>query len=331
MRARALWFESPGVAALREEALAEPGPGEVRVRAICSGISAGTERLVLRGEVPAEAHALMALPAMRGSFAFPLCYGYATVGTVDALGAGVDPARLGERVFLLHPHQDVLVAEVSALRPLPAAAPPARLVLAPNLETAVNAVWDAGVTLGDRVLVSGLGVVGLLIAWLCRRAGASAVIGVDPSAERRDLALLLGATSAIDAPAPDEIAHADHLLEASGAKAALGALVEHAGPEARITVVSWYGRGEVPLPLGGRFHPHRLTIRSSQVASIDPARRGRWDHPRRWALVNALLGEPALDALVAAPVPLSLAPALYERLARGERFHPPQQVLDATR
>ncbi|MEO7328922.1 MAG: zinc-binding dehydrogenase, partial [Minicystis sp.] len=265
MRARALWFESPGVAALREEELAEPGPGEVRVRAICSGISAGTERLVLRGEVPIEAQTLMHLPAMRGTFALPLCYGYALVGTVESLGPGVDPARLGERVFLLHPHQDRLIAPASALLPLPASAPPARLVLAPNLETAINAVWDAGVTLGDRVLVSGLGVVGLLIAWLCMRAGASAVVGVDPDEPRRDLARSLGISRAIPTALPEEIAPADILIEASSVPAALSTLVEHAGPEVRLTVVSWYGGAAVPLPLGGRFHPHRLTIRGSQV------------------------------------------------------------------
>lgn len=331
MRARALWFESPGVAALRDEPLAEPGEGELRVRAICSGISAGTERLVLMGEVPEEARAQMALAAMRGSFALPIAYGYATVGVVEALGPGVDAARLGERVFLFHPHQDVLVSAASALRSLPSAPPPERLVLAPNLETAVNAVWDAGVGLGDRVLVSGLGVVGLLIAWLCRRAGAGAVIGVDPEEARRDLARALGATRTLAAATPEEIAPADHLIEASGTPAALGALVADAGPEAKITVVSWYGRGEVPLPLGGLFHPHRVTLRSSQVGQLDPARRGRWDHARRWALVGELLGEPALDALIAPPVPLSAAPALYARLARRERLHPPQQVLDSAR
>jgi threonine dehydrogenase-like Zn-dependent dehydrogenase len=334
--ARTIWFERPAgstssVAVVREEPLREPGPGEVRVQAICSGVSAGTERLVLRGGVPPEAHAIMALPLMRGSFDLPIAYGYATVGTIDAVGAGVDHGRVGERVFLLHPHQDRLIAPEAELRPLPREPPAPRMVLAPNLETAVNVIWDAEVSLGDRVLVTGLGVVGLLITWLAVRAGASAVTGVDPDRDRRSLATTLGAAVGATAPDPAAIAAADVLIEASGAPSALASLVEHAGPEARIIVASWYGREPTPLPLGGRFHPHRVTIRSSQVAHIDPQRSGRWSHARRFDLVSALLRDSALDRLIAPPVPLSTAPEVYAELAAGARWNPPQRVFDATR
>lgn len=334
--ARTVWFEraagSPSaVAVVRQAPLGAPGPGEVRVRTICSGVSAGTERLVLRGGVPPEAHALMALPLMRGSFDLPIAYGYATVGTVDAVGDGVDPGRLGERVFLLHPHQDRFIAPEAALRPLPREPPAERLVLAPNLETAINVVWDAELSLGDRVVVTGLGVVGLLITWLAVRAGASAVIAVDPDPDRRRLALTLGAVDGAEHPDPAAVAAADVLIEASGAAAALSALVERAGPEARIIVASWYGRTPTPLPLGGRFHPHRVTIRSSQVGRIDPRRSGRWDYARRFDLVGALLRESALDGLIAPPVALSTAPEVYAELAEGVRWNPPQRVFDATR
>src|SRR5262249_49756756 len=161
----------------------------------------------------------------------------------------------------------------SAIRPLPAGPPPARLVLAPNLETAVNVIWDAEVGLGDRVVVTGLGVVGLLITWLAVRAGASAVIAVDPDEDPRRLAIRLalapGAAPSPGPPAPSAIASADVLIQASGAPAALASLVADAGLEARIIVASWYGVDPVQIPLGGRFHPNRVTIRSSQVARID--------------------------------------------------------------
>lgn len=329
--ARAVWFERPGVASIRREPLREPGPGEVRVRAICSGVSAGTERLVLRGEVPADVRARMALPSMRGSFELPIAYGYATVGAIEAVGPGVDGERLGERVFLLHPHQDLIVAGAGDLRPLPQGPPADRLVLAPNLETAVNVVWDAEIGLGDRVVVSGLGVLGLLVARLARRAGAAAVLGVDPDPGRARLSLALGATSASAVINEAEIGEADALIEASGAPEALGALMAAAGPEARIVVASWYGDRPVALPLGGRFHPHRVTLRSSQVAGIDPRRRGRWSHERRWALVGELLGDDALDRLLAPAVPLSDAPLVYAELARGAPWLPPQRVFDARR
>lgn len=331
--ARALWFERAGVAALRREPVREPGAGEVRVRAICSGVSAGTERLVLLGRVPAAARPVMALPTMKGDFELPVAYGYTTVGVVEAVGPGSSGERLGERVFVLHPHQDVLVVPEGALRPLPAGPPAERLVLAANLETAVTVVWDAEIGLGDRVVVAGLGVVGALVARLARRAGASAVLGIDRHPGRAALAVALGATStaaSVEACAA-ELGAADVLIEASGSPSLLASLVASAGPDARVVVASWYGDAAAPLPLGGTFHPHRLTLRSSQVAGLDPRRRGRWTPERRWALVAELLGDEALDRLIAPPVPFSEAPALYEDLARGAVWLPPQRVLDARR
>jgi len=339
--ARTVWFERPGVASLRREPLREPGPLEVRVRALCSGVSAGTERRVLLGRVPPAARALMALPTMRGAFELPVAYGYATVGVVEAegpvtLGAsprppGLPGERLGERVFVLHPHQDVFVVPASALRPLPPGPPAERLVLAANLETAVNVVWDAEIGLGDRVVVSGSGVVGLLIARLCRRAGAAAVLAIERDPARAALAVALGATASVPSAvaAGAEIAAADVLIEASGAPEVLAALVAHAGPGARVVVASWYGDEVVGLPLGGTFHPHRLTLRSSQVANLDPRRQGRWTHERRWALAGELLADEGLDALIAPSTPLEEAPALYAELARGVAWYPPQRVLDA--
>jgi threonine dehydrogenase-like Zn-dependent dehydrogenase len=332
--ARTLWFERPGVARLRCEPISDPGPGEARVRALCSGVSAGTERLVLLGRVPAAVRARMALPTMKGSFDLPAAYGYATVGEIEAVGPGVPPSRLGERVFALHPHQDVLIAKIDALRPLPDGIPAERLVLAANLETAVNVVWDAEIGLGDRVVVAGLGVVGLLVTRLARRAGASSVVGVDRDVRgRADLARALGATSvhaSVESCAAD-LEAADVLVEASGSPELCAALVATAGPEARVVVASWYGDAPVDLPLGARFHAHRVTVRSSQVGGIDPRRRGRWTVARRWALVGELIDDAPLHLLIAPSTPLSEAPALYEELARGASWHPPQRVIDARR
>lgn len=329
--ARAVWFESPGIAAVREEALREPAPGEVLIQAICSGISAGTERLVLSGTVPPEARAIMALPQMRGSFELPVSYGYALVGRIEAVGAGVDARRIGERVLVFHPHHDRIVAPIAAIRPLPEGPPSERLVLLPNLETAINVVWDAGVALGDRVLVTGLGVVGLLIAHLAARAGAAEIVAVDPDPDRRALALALGATVALSEPEGAVVAECDVSIEASGSPRALAALVEHAGPETSVIVASWYGSAAASLPLGGRFHPHRVTLRSSQVGRIDPRRSARWDHARRWALAGELSRDGELDRLIASSLPLTQAPAVYDELARGVRWSPPQRVFDMIR
>ena len=335
--ARAIWFESPGIAAVREEELREPGAGEVRVQAICSGLSAGTERLVLSGTVPAEARAIMALPQMRGGFDLPISYGYALVGRIDAVGPGAPAHRLGERVLLLHPHHDRVIAPIEAIRPLPEGPPSERLVLLPSLETAINVIWDAGVALGDRVLVTGLGVVGLLIVHLAARAGADEIVAVDPDPDRRAMALepselehaaRLGATATLAEPDPAVVAECDVSIEASGSTRALAAIVEHAGLEASVIVASWYGSTIAALPLGGCFHPHRVTLRSSQVGRIDPRRSARWSYARRWALAGELACDADLDRLIAPSVPLSQAPAVYAELAAGVRWSPPQRVFD---
>jgi threonine dehydrogenase-like Zn-dependent dehydrogenase len=326
---RTVWFEAQGAASLRVEPVKSPSDGEVLVRSSFSGISAGSERLVLLGRVPSGVRSEMRLEAMRGSFALPVAYGYANVGVIEAAGAAVPRERLGERVFALHPHQDLFVLDHRALRPLPEGPPAARMTLGANLETAINVIWDAEIALGDRVAITGLGVVGLLVAWLARRSGAS-VVAFDPDPERCERARALGAEAERAATA-SLIAEADVMIEASGAPAALAGLVEHAGPEARVVIAAWYGDVPTSLALGAGFHAHRVSMRSSQVARIAPGRTSRWTTARRWRLVCDLLRESALDALVAPPVPLSDASATYEELARGVRWSPPHRVFDASR
>src|SRR5215213_226252 len=181
--ARALWLAAARTPELREERALPPGPGEVRVRAIASAISQGTEMLVYRGEVPAELP--LDLPTLAGAFAFPIKYGYAVVGRVIDVGDGVESVGPGDVVFALHPHQSVFTAPVDMVTPLPGGIDPLAGVFTANLETAVNVLLDTPLKLGETVAVFGLGTVGLLTAQLLRRAGAGRVIGVEPLARRR--------------------------------------------------------------------------------------------------------------------------------------------------
>ena len=157
--ARACWCRAPGQCELQQEALPALKPDDVLVRATHGAVSRGTESLVLAGRVPASEHARMRCPHMGGSFAFPVKYGYVSVGVVEACGKDVEHLR-NARVFCLHPHQDAYVVPAADVRVVPPATPSARAVLAPNLETAINVVWDAGIGVGDRVAVVGAGVVG---------------------------------------------------------------------------------------------------------------------------------------------------------------------------
>lgn len=292
MDADALWYVAVGRAEIRREAVGEPGPGELRIRALYSAISRGTERLVLAGRIPETEYARMRGPFMGGDFPFPVKYGYATVGRVEA-----GPAEWRDRhVFALHPHQSVFTLPVEAATLIPEGVPVARAVLAANMETALNAMWDASAAPADRIVVVGAGVVGSLVAWLCGRLPGAKVTLVDIEPTRSSLAGALGVGFAAPAEAPD---NCDLVIHASGTGQGLATAIRLAGDEAMVLELSWYGVGDVAVPLGGAFHSRRLKLVSSQVGRVAPSHRARWTPRRRLTAALDLLAEPRLDALLA--------------------------------
>lgn len=310
LHARACWLVQAGRAELRTQALQQPADGEVLVRTLHSGISRGTETLVFRGEVPASEHQRMRAPFQQGDFPWPLTYGYSSVGVVEQ----GPPALRGRAVFCLHPHQDRYVVPAAAVHPLPEDVPPARAVLAANLETAVNALWDGAPRVGDRIAVVGGGAVGLLVAWLAGRLPGCRVQLVDLQPARAALAQRLGVGFAL----PDDASgDADLVVHASGQGAGLQTALRLAGFEATVLELSWYGTRAVELPLGQAFHARRLVLKSSQVGHVAAARRARWDHARRLQLALRLLADPVLDALVTGASPFDELPALLATLAAG--------------
>ena len=290
--AEALWYVGAGHAEIRDEPLAEPGPGEVRIRALYSAISRGTERLVLAGRVPRSEFERMRAPFMAGAFSFPVKYGYAMVGRVER-----GPAALqGRPVFVLHPHQSVFNVPAEAVAPIPTNVPPARAVLAANMETALNAMWDAAPAAADRIAVVGAGVVGALVAYLCGRLPGAQVTLIDVEPSRAELARTLGVSFAAPGAAPGDC---DLVVHASGTAAGLATALGLAGEEATVLELSWYGADEVAVPLGAAFHSRRLKLVSSQVGRVAPSHRARWTFSRRLAAALDLLGDPRLDALIA--------------------------------
>ena len=293
--AEALWYSGPGQAEIREETLATPGADEVRVRALYGAISRGTEALVFAGRVPESEFERMRAPFMAGHFPFPVKYGYATVGRVED-----GPEHLlGRMVFTLHPHQDLFNIPASAVAVLPENLPPQRAVLAANMETALNAVWDAAPGPADRIAVVGAGVVGSLVASLCGQLPGAEVILVDINPARAELAQTLGVDFAKPEAAKGEC---DLVVHASGNPAGLATALALAGEEATVLELSWYGNATVPATLGGAFHSRRLRLVSSQVGRIAPSHRPRWTHGRRLAAALALLADPRFDALLAPAV-----------------------------
>jgi threonine dehydrogenase-like Zn-dependent dehydrogenase len=309
--ARAFWLAGPGRGELRTEHLPEPGPDEVLVRALHSGVSRGTETLVFRGGVPPDQYDAMRAPFQVGDFPGPVKYGYLSVGIVEQ---GPVPLE-GRRVFCLHPHQSAYVVPAAAVTPLPPYVPSRRGVLAGTVETAVNAVWDAAPLIGDRIAVVGGGMVGCCIALLLAKMPGTRVTLVDTEPAREQVAQALG----VDFAAPEDASGGlDLVVHASATSAGLQRSLELLAPDGTVLDVSWYGDRPVTVPLGSAFHSSRLTIRASQVGAVAAARRGRRSTADRLRLALELLEDQVFDALLTSSSSLDELPAVLSRLADGD-------------
>ena len=304
--AQALFYTAPGVAELREVALAPLAPGQVEVRTLWSAISRGTERLVSAGAVPPGEYAAMRAPHQEGDFPFPVKYGYAAVGVVEA---GPD-ALVGRHVFSLYPHQSRFRVPAAAVVPLPDDVPAARAVLAANAETALNAIWDGEPKPGERVLVLGAGLLGCLIAALLSRIHRYVDITdklAEPAAAVADFPVNYVSSEALGS-------NYDLVFHTTASAAGLQTAIDVLAFEGRVIELSWFGDRPVPVMLGGAFHSRRLTIRSSQVGHVAPARRATTTHRDRLTEALALLADARLDRLITGEVAFTDLPREIPRL-----------------
>ncbi|MBQ1046863.1 zinc-binding alcohol dehydrogenase [Micromonospora sp. C51] len=309
--AHAFWLRAPGAGEIRPVTLPEPNADEVLVRSRYSGVSRGTETMVFTGGVPASQYAAMRAPFQDGDFPAPVKYGYLSVGEVEQ-----GPAHLlGRTVFCLHPHQSAYVVPAEAVTVVPAQVPAARAVLAGTVETAVNALWDAPPLVGDRVTVVGGGMVGCAVTALLARFPGVRVELVDTDPSRAEVAAALGVDFADPETASDG---RDLVLHASASAAGLQRGLDLLAPEGTLLELSWYGDRPVQLSLGGAFHSGRLTIRSSQVGMVAPARRGSRSYADRMALALDLLADPAFDVLITGRSPFAELPDVLARLSGGD-------------
>jgi threonine dehydrogenase-like Zn-dependent dehydrogenase len=306
--ARAFWICSPGHGEIRDVELPEPGPTDVVVRTLHTGVSRGTETLVFRGGVPASQHELMRAPYQEGNFPWPVKYGYLNVGVVEQ-----GPTDLvGRTVFCLYPHQTRYVVPADAVTPVPHAVPAGRAVLAGTVETAVNAVWDAAPLIGDRIAVVGAGMVGSCVAGVLAGLPGARVELVDVDPGRAEVAEAFGVRFAT----PDRAAGGcDLVVHASATDAGLARSLELLAPGGQVVELSWYGDRPVSVPLGEFFHSRRLVVRSSQVGTVGRPRRTFAD---RMALAMDLLANPAFDVLVTGEYEFAALPDVLTRLSGGE-------------
>lgn len=315
--ATAFWTIGPGQGSLRPEPLPKLKPNWVLIQTLNSGISRGTETLVFKGLVPPSQSEVMRCPHQQGDFPGPVKYGYCSVGRVH----DGPPEWIGRRVFCLYPHQDWYCVETNDLVVVPDGVSDSRAVLAANMETALNGIWDSDVRMGDRVAVVGAGVVGTLVAALAARIPGTSVELVDINESRQAIASAFGCQFAAPSDAHTD---ADVVIHASGRSEGLSTALSLAGFESTVLELSWFGSQLVTIPLGEAFHARRLTLRSSQVGSVAPSQRSRWSHRRRMQLALDLLADPTFDGLLGSSSDFVNLPETMTRLASapaGELCH----------
>jgi 2-desacetyl-2-hydroxyethyl bacteriochlorophyllide A dehydrogenase len=329
MRRLALQFAESGRVVVEEEHLSGPAPDQVLVRTLVSAISAGTEMLVYRGQWPEGIPVDPQIPSLHGEFQYPLKYGYATVGRVEEIGSNVSKDWLDKTVFALNPHESHFLADPDRLTPLPSLETPEQAAFLPNMETAVNLVMDGGPLIGEKVVVFGQGVVGLLVTSVLSRFPLAHLITVDKHEKRRESSIHMGANISLDPDEPTfaerlyDILHddsladgADLLFEVSGDPGTLNEALSCAGFDGRIVIGSWYGTKRADLDLGGRFHRERIRLIGSQVSSIAPGLRGRWNAERRLKVALRMIGEVHPERLITHRFSITEAADAYRLLDR---------------
>lgn len=325
--ARAVVFVAPHDVEVREVDLPPPGPEEVRVEADRSAISSGTELLVYRGEISSDLPTDATIESLSGTFSYPLQYGYAVVGTVTAVGDGIDSAWRGTRVFAFHPHMTEFNIGLHDITPIPQDWPSDAATLLANLEAATNFLLDGTPRIGERVLVLGQGVLGLLTTALLSEFPLTDLITADLHQRRRTVSEQVGADISLD-PMTVDIADrtrsrvdagngpdgVDVTFELSGNPSALETAIDATGYGGRIMIGSWYGTKPVEVPFDGRFHRSRIRLQSTQVSTIDPTLRGRWTRSRRLETVRQWLPRIETDPLVTHRFRLDEAAEAYRLL-----------------
>lgn len=335
MRVLSVEFTAPYRVTVQEAPEPSLSSDQVLVRTLVSAISPGTEMLVYRGQWPANTPVDETIQSLQGGFTYPLKYGYAAVGRVVSLGPNVDPSWLGKSVFSFHPHESLFAADPHHLIPLPATLAPEDACFLANMETAVSLAMDGRPMIGERVVVFGQGVVGLLTTSILTLFPLDSLIALDNYALRREKALACGAhtvwdptesqteeslTTLLDSSAQG--GGADLVYEISGNPAALDLAIGIAGFGARIVVGSWYGSKRADVALGGRFHRNRIRIISSQVSRLSPDVTGLWDKSRRLSFAMKMLESVNANHLITHRIPVLQAAEAYRILDQ----HPDRAV-----
>lgn len=328
MRSRQLWFTKPYNVEIQRHELPSLKPNDILVRTRYSAISAGTEMLVYRGQVPAEMSLDISLEALQGQQAeYPLQYGYAATGYIEQVGKNVDPDWSGKPVFAFQPHASHFITTLTQVIPLPEDIDPLAAVFLANMETAVNLVQDGHPLLGERVVIQGQGIVGLLVSMLLAEFPLDRLYALDRIDERRSRAEKARVTNTYNPDSTSDLQElqtilsrgqpgngADLIYELTGAPEALNLAIQLCGYAGRIVIGSWYGTKSATLVLGNDFHRNRIQIISSQVSTIAPALSGRWNKTRRYDMAWEMIRRLHPEQLISHHTPFDSVADAYQIL-----------------
>lgn len=314
-----VWFRATRQVELRHESLSTPGSNQVLVQTECSAISAGTEMLVYRGQIPDEISLDSTITALQKNVNYPLQYGYANVGKIISIGTDVDSKWLNQRVFSFQPHASHFICDTNSLIAVPEDITAENAVFLANMETAVNLIQDGNPQIGEHVAVLGLGVVGLLLTSLLIRFPLAGLYGVDAIEARREAAKKSGMQQIVDPTDINQLTTqlnngADLIYEVSGSPGALNSAIDLGGFTSRIVIGSWYGNKTAAIELGGKAHRNRLQMITSQVSSIAPQLTGRWNKARRFDLAWEMIRQTQPEKLISHRVTLSDSEKIYQTI-----------------
>jgi 2-desacetyl-2-hydroxyethyl bacteriochlorophyllide A dehydrogenase len=335
MECESLFFTGRGTVKIEKEEISDPGENQVLIKTLVSAISSGTEMLFYRGEVPDDITVDMTIPSLWGKLSYPLKYGYSVVGEVIDAGAGVSSQWKGKLIFAFHPHESYFNIPVGQIIPVPEHLTSEEMSFLPNMETAVNFLMDGQPMVGEKVVVFGQGVVGLLTTALLSYFPLTNLITVDPIPLRRKKSLELGASEIIDSSESDALTQlksllnnedsysgADLVYEISGNPDALNLAIAITGFNGRIVMGSWYGDKEVKLNLGRKFHRSRIRLISSQVSTFSPGFTGRWNKDRRLKTTMNLIEKIKPASFITHRIPFPDAQKAYEMIDK----HPEKTI-----
>jgi len=322
-----LEFTAPGQMDIKLGPAPRPAADQVLVRTRFSAISPGTEMLVYRGQWPEGVPLDSTIEALAGAFAYPLTYGYCTVGRVVATGTAVPGEWLDRRVFAFQPHQNLFCAAAATLQPIPDDLDDETALFLPSMETAVNLLLDGRPLIGENVVVIGQGIIGLLATALLARFPLATLTTIDAYPLRREASMNFGAKESHDPADPSLLSRlggneaqggkADLVFELSGNPTALNTALSLTRFNGRVVVGSWYGTKKTELNLGSFFHRGRVSLISSQVSSLAPELTGRWPDGRRLELAWQMLRQVRPSGCITHRFALADAASAYALIDRS--------------